>query len=458
MRAHIMAPLSAATGKNNSGRGKIAPTPQLVQAFETVKRSIAEKVLLTYPDPNKPFDVLTDASQLQLGAVIAQEGKVIAFYSRKLTPAQLKYPTVDKEMLCIIETLNKYCEILWGARIYVHTDHMNLTRQNISSPRIMTWRMVCKEFMPVFKFIKGNPDNIVADTLSRLPFLEKEKGYPPTIATSDGNTALLCEDLFINYPANLMNFPLESENIRQHQQQQPDIVSNNSYNDMVFYGTALKVFTCRGKTKIVLPTALINNAMNWYHHVLGHAGQERLYKSISQHMYCPGLQQRVSNYIRHCPSCQRYKNSGRGIGHLAPTMSSLGLPWEEVAIDSIGPWKIVLPPPHNTVTINAFTIIDTTTNILGIGRATQRNATGEEACDALDNMWLTRYPKPVQCIFDQGKTFLHADFGGHLVNLGIKPVSTSVVNPQANAILERSHDVIKTAMRNESHENPPLTL
>ena len=78
MRAHIMAPLSAATGKNNSGCGKIASTPQLVQAFEYVKRSIAEKVLLTYPDPNKTFDILTDASDKQLGAVIAQEGKVIA--------------------------------------------------------------------------------------------------------------------------------------------------------------------------------------------------------------------------------------------------------------------------------------------------------------------------------------------------------------------------------------------
>ena len=186
---------------------------------------------------------------------------------------------------------------------------MNLTCQNISSTRIMTWRMLCKEFMPVSKFTKGMPDNIVANKLSHLPFLKKDKGYPSTIATSDGDTAeedtaLLCEDLYINYPANLMNFPLEFENIRQHQQQQPDIVNNNRYTEQVFYGTSLKTCTRRGKTKIVLPTSLINNAMNWYHHVLGHAGQERLYKSISQHMYCPGLQQRVSNYFRRCPSCQ----------------------------------------------------------------------------------------------------------------------------------------------------------
>ena len=78
--------------------------------------------------------------------------------------------------------------------------------------------------MPVFKYIKGDPDNIVADTISRLSFLEKKKGYPLTIALSNGDTTtkpavmmaeeveelwkVSYEDLFINYPANLMNFPL----------------------------------------------------------------------------------------------------------------------------------------------------------------------------------------------------------------------------------------------------------
>ena len=73
-------------------------------------------------------------------------------------------------------------------------------------------------------------------------------------------------------------------------------------------------------------------------------------------------------------------------------------------------------------------------------------------------MWLSRYPKPVRVIFDQGICFLSADFDGHLMILGIKPVSCTVANPQSNAILERSHDTIKTAMRTELHKIPPLTL
>jgi len=79
--SHLMAPLTALTGKNNSARGKITRTPQLICAFNKVKNKVAEQVLLTFPDPNKVFNVYTDDSDEQLGAVIAQEDKVIAFYS-----------------------------------------------------------------------------------------------------------------------------------------------------------------------------------------------------------------------------------------------------------------------------------------------------------------------------------------------------------------------------------------
>ena len=117
-----------------------------------------------------------------------------------------------------------------------------------------------------------------------------------------------------------------------------------------------------------------------------------------------------------------------------------------------------LTPPLNIVTFNAFTIIDTTTGVLEIIRSRQMNATGTQAVEALDNAWLSRYPKPVRIIADQGKCFVSAEFNGHLVNNGIKPVFSTVANPQSNAILERSHDTVKTAMRTELHANPPTNM
>jgi hypothetical protein len=52
---------------------------------------------LAYPDFNKPFIIHTDASQKQLGAVISQDNRPIAFYSRKLNPAQTRYTTTERE-------------------------------------------------------------------------------------------------------------------------------------------------------------------------------------------------------------------------------------------------------------------------------------------------------------------------------------------------------------------------
>ena len=67
------------------------------------------------------------SSKLQLGACISQENKPIAFYLRKLQPAQTRYTTTERELLSIVETLKEFQNILLGQQIVVHTDHENLT-------------------------------------------------------------------------------------------------------------------------------------------------------------------------------------------------------------------------------------------------------------------------------------------------------------------------------------------
>jgi len=66
------------------------------------KRVIAKETLLAYPNFNKPFQIHTDASHYQLGAVASQEGKPTAFYSHKLNPAQTRYTTTERELLSIL--------------------------------------------------------------------------------------------------------------------------------------------------------------------------------------------------------------------------------------------------------------------------------------------------------------------------------------------------------------------
>ena len=86
-RSHVLAPLTSLQSKDT----KFTWTKVEQDAFDTIKCIMSKEVLLSYPDFTKPFEIHTDASHTQLGAVIAQEGQPIAFYSQKLDPAQTRY-------------------------------------------------------------------------------------------------------------------------------------------------------------------------------------------------------------------------------------------------------------------------------------------------------------------------------------------------------------------------------
>ena len=66
---------------------------------------MAHDVLSSYPDFNKKNKIHTNARKLQLGAVISQDGKPIAFYSTKLTDPQTRYKVTERKLLSIIEIL-----------------------------------------------------------------------------------------------------------------------------------------------------------------------------------------------------------------------------------------------------------------------------------------------------------------------------------------------------------------
>ncbi len=69
---------------------------------------------LAYPDHSQAYEIYCDGSKTQLGAVITQMNRPIAFFSRKLTKAQQKYSIGEIKLLAIIETLKEFKGMLWG--------------------------------------------------------------------------------------------------------------------------------------------------------------------------------------------------------------------------------------------------------------------------------------------------------------------------------------------------------
>jgi hypothetical protein len=169
-RSHMLAPLTGLV----SPLVKYKWGEEQQKAFDEIKQKESEETLLAFPDFEKDSHVYIDAPNKQLGAVIMQEGKPLAFYSRKLNSAQTRYTTGQQELLSIVENLKEFRDILLGQQVIVHTDHLHILYGELSNYRITRWRLLLEEYGPKYVHIAGEK-NIVADALSRLEKDEDEK-------------------------------------------------------------------------------------------------------------------------------------------------------------------------------------------------------------------------------------------------------------------------------------------
>jgi hypothetical protein len=125
----ITTPLTTLTCKDKP----FSWNPTAQAAFDTLKMAFTSAPILIHPDPAKPFIVETDVSNFALGAILSQFGidgllHPVAFYSQKLTSAEINYQVYDKELLAIITAFEQWRPYLARAqhRVQVLTDHKNL--------------------------------------------------------------------------------------------------------------------------------------------------------------------------------------------------------------------------------------------------------------------------------------------------------------------------------------------
>ena len=137
---------------------------------------VSAEILLNFPDCKLPFTVHTDSYDKELCAIIIENNKPIAFFSRRLINTQLKQTMTEKKLLTIVECLHQFRGIIFGYEIYVFSDHKNLVYAATlsESQRVMRWRLILEEFGTNIQHISG-VDNMVADTLSRLPSMPSKK-------------------------------------------------------------------------------------------------------------------------------------------------------------------------------------------------------------------------------------------------------------------------------------------
>ncbi|KAG8369571.1 hypothetical protein BUALT_Bualt14G0027200 [Buddleja alternifolia] len=144
-------------------------TVKCQSAFDLLKQAVSWEPVLKFPEFDKPFEVQTDASDRAIGGVLVQDKHPIAFESRKLKDAEMRYSTHEKEMTGVIHCLDAWKHYLLGTKFTVVTDNVANTyfkTQKKLTPKQARWQ----EFLGEYDFDwahRPGKHNDVADALTR---------------------------------------------------------------------------------------------------------------------------------------------------------------------------------------------------------------------------------------------------------------------------------------------------
>jgi hypothetical protein len=143
-------------------------------ALWTLKSALVSAPIIQPLDWSQPFEIMCDASDYAVGAVLGQrkEGRVHAIYyaSKALNEAQLNYATMEKELLVVVFTFEKFRSYIVNSKVIVYTDHATikyLLAKKDAKPRLFLWILLLQEFNVEIRDKKG-VENVVADHLSRM--------------------------------------------------------------------------------------------------------------------------------------------------------------------------------------------------------------------------------------------------------------------------------------------------
>lgn len=398
------------------------------KTFEKIKISLTTSPVLSSPSFDKPFFLMTDASDVGVGAVLYQlEGSLehpIAYMSKKLIKAQRKYSTTERELIGI----DYFRYYLVGRHFSVITDHSSLVWLNNMkkpSPRLARWILQLSQYD--FTIIhRKSTGTVVADALSRLSevnildlsFLKPDDWFRDMISKVQRE------------PENYPNFKAENNILYKHIYDRFASIGNVS------------------DWKIVVPTKNRATILAQFHDnsTAAHPGVYKTLSRISELYYWNGLRRSVHKYVKNCKVCVACKPINLPQAGLMGQYRNINFPFQLISCDLLGPY-----PRSRKGNRYVFVVVDWFTKFTLV--QTLPKATAPAIAKYLENDVFLVFAVPQIISADNGKQFTSKLFKDLMPKYKVQKIWYNCnFRPQINHT-ERVNKSIVTAIRSYCHED-----
>lgn len=424
--ARDQAPLHDLLIGNKKGNSTLQWSESANKAFDECKQKLSQATLLRHPDPQATIAIFCDASDHSIGAALQQRTanswEPLAFFSRKLSPAEKRYSTFDRELLSVYAAIKHFRHMVEARSFTIFTDHRPLTfafKQNLDkcAPRQARQLDYISQYSTDIQHISGK-DNIVADAFSRI---------------EEVTNALDYEDL-----AQQQKKDDELKTLLQD--------SSLQLKQVILPGMESPLY-CDVSTSTIRPyitKELRKRAFDILHN-LAHPGIKASTRMVTQRFVWPRIKSDCKNWTRACLQCQKAKVTQ----HVRAPQGKFGIQtqkFEHVHLD------IVIMPTSEGCRY-CLTCIDRFTRWPEAWP--MRDQEASTVARTFFDGWISRYGTPRIITTDQGRQF-EAQLFKNLTNiLNVKQIRTTAYHPAANGMVERFHRQLKTAIK--CHQNDKWT-
>ncbi|CAM9000225.1 unnamed protein product [Rhodiola kirilowii] len=408
------------------------------EAFDELKKSLTSTPIIRAPDWSKGFEIMCDASDYAVGAVLGQRDEkkpvVIYYASRTLDAAQRNYSTTEKELLAVVFALEKFRSYLLGTRVVVFSDHAAiryLMTKKEANPRLIRWILLLQEFDVEIKDKKGI-ENTVVDHLSRIVREEE----PGSITETFPDEHLYALSTQMPWYAPIVNYLVGGTFPPSYSKAQCMKLKHDSrfyvWDDPYLWKIGVDQLLRR-----CIPDIEIASVVSFCHeHACGgHFGPMRTARKIlDSGFFWPSVFRDSYEHCRKCDRCQRVGNvSAKNEMPQVPILvSDVFDIW---GIDFMGPFPISCGYAYILVVVDYVS--------KWVEAKATKNDDAKTVVDFLRTNIFCRYGMPKAIISDQGSHFCNRVMAATLKHYHVHHRTSTAYHPQTNGQAEISNREIK---------------